>query len=245
MDAQVLVLGTYHMNNPGLDTFNLQVGNLRTVERQAQLLEVTDRLAAFNPTKIALEVSADRPGLVWSALERYTPDWLEEDQDERVQLGLRLAHRLGHKAVYGINILGEFPFGAVQSFAQTNGQSTVIEALFALAKTQMAELQTLERTGTVLQMLRHLNDPRAIEDEMRQLYVSVLAVGDDETHPGVDLNTGWFERNARIVAKLLRVVQDGDRVLVIFGAGHAYWLRELVRLSPGLELVEANAFLHG
>jgi hypothetical protein len=38
-------------------------------------------------------------------------------------------------------------------------------------------------------------------------------------------------------------VKDGDRVVVLYGAGHARLLRECVEEMPGWKLVEANSFL--
>ncbi|HZR06384.1 MAG TPA: DUF5694 domain-containing protein [Candidatus Udaeobacter sp.] len=50
-------------------------------------------------------------------------------------------------------------------------------------------------------------------------------------------------RNAKIFARLTRIAKPGDRILVTFGAGHCYWLRHLVRNTPGFVLVEANDYL--
>ncbi|MGE0554702.1 MAG: DUF5694 domain-containing protein [Gemmatimonadales bacterium] len=53
----------------------------------------------------------------------------------------------------------------------------------------------------------------------------------------------WYERNIRIFANLRRSTEPGDRVLVIFGAGHAPILCELLAADPGLTLVDLLEFL--
>ena len=56
-DIEVMVLGTYHMDNPGLDVINARIGDVTTPTRQHELADVADRLARFKPTRIAIEVT--------------------------------------------------------------------------------------------------------------------------------------------------------------------------------------------
>ena len=56
--ARVLVLGVFHMANPGKDMFNLQVDDVLAPKRQKELSELAETLKKFQPTKIALESSA-------------------------------------------------------------------------------------------------------------------------------------------------------------------------------------------
>ena len=53
--AEVLVLGMYHMANPGHDIFNMQADDVLAPKRQAEVAQVIAALKKFNPTKIAVE----------------------------------------------------------------------------------------------------------------------------------------------------------------------------------------------
>src|SRR5260370_16794190 len=53
--SRIMILGTYHMNNPGLDSVNLNADDVLSERRQAQINELLDKLARFKPTKIAIE----------------------------------------------------------------------------------------------------------------------------------------------------------------------------------------------
>ena len=55
---QVMVLGTYHFDNPGQDLHNMKVDSVLMPAKQAELADVASRLAKFNPTKIADRVSS-------------------------------------------------------------------------------------------------------------------------------------------------------------------------------------------
>ena len=45
-------------------------------------------------------------------------------------------------------------------------------------------------------------------------------------------------------SNLPSVVRPGDRVVVLMGQGHAYLLREFVRLNPNLVDVDPLQYLH-
>ena len=46
-----------------------------------------------------------------------------------------------------------------------------------------------------------------------------------------------------IFARLMQAARPGDRIVVVYGSGHSYWLRQLVQTTPGFRLVEANDYL--
>jgi hypothetical protein len=97
--------------------------------------------------------------------------------------------------------------------------------------------------GHIAGVLYWMNQPAMI-DRMQSIgYYGLLAVGDAQEQPGALLNARYYERNARIFAKLVQVAEPGERVLVVYGGGHSYWLRHFVSTTPGFELVEPNPFL--
>src|SRR5215468_4100476 len=53
--AHVMVLGAFHMANPGHDIFNLKVDDVLAEKRQKEIAETVAALAKFRPTKIAIE----------------------------------------------------------------------------------------------------------------------------------------------------------------------------------------------
>src|SRR5687767_2400671 len=53
--SPIMILGMYHMSNPGLDAVNLDADDVLQPKRQREIQELVDRLAKFRPTKIAVE----------------------------------------------------------------------------------------------------------------------------------------------------------------------------------------------
>jgi hypothetical protein len=240
---QVMVLGTYHFDNPGQDLHNAKVDDVTTAKRQAELADVATRLARWKPTKIALEARVDTADAKYPAYRAFKPAELAKNRDERVQVGFRLARQLRQPDVYAIDVEGDFPFEAVQTFAERAPATKArLAALNRQIEAEVAAFGELQKTSTTAQLLARWNDPARIR-AMHGFYYGVLAFGEAKAQPGAELNAAWYARNAKIFAKLAEVARPGDRIIVMFGAGHAYWLRHFVETTPGFQLVEPNAFL--
>ena len=63
-DVEVMVLGTYHMANPGLDLANVKADDVLKPQRQKELEALAAALAEYKPTKIVVERIARTPELL-------------------------------------------------------------------------------------------------------------------------------------------------------------------------------------
>jgi hypothetical protein len=238
--VQVLVLGTYHFDNPGLDVVKGDVADVLAPAKQVEIRQVVDALARFRPTRIAVEARPAQSARLDSLYAAYRAGRHALAATEVQQLGFRLAERLGHSRVYPIDQPGDFPFGAVMEYAQKHDTATA-----GWIQRTMAEIgaeQNRRQQLTIAEILRLENDPALIRQGHAH-YLTLGRVGAGDTWVGADLVAGWYARNIRIFAALQQIAEPGDRVLVIFGAGHAAILRELIAGDPGLELIEANDYL--
>ena len=90
--------------------------------------------------------------------------------------------------------------------------------------------------------LRWMNDP-AFVGRSNGFYRTTLRIGAGAEQPGADLLTVWYRRNFLICANIIQRSRPGDRIVVLYGAGHSFLLRQCVQETPGFELVEPNAYL--
>jgi hypothetical protein len=243
---QVMILGSYHMDSPGLDLINLEVDDVTKPRRQKELATLTAQLAKFSPTKVAVEMMPRLDTPTIPAFERFTPAELLKDKNEIVQIGFRLAHHMKHTAVFAIDeqsdTVNYFPFDKVQAFVKANDQEDALKSLMAKTEASVkASVATYPRK-TVSTILRELNDPTRIAKD-QTAYTALLAFGQGKEWPGAELNAGWYLRNAKIHAKLMKIAKPGDRIVVLYGAGHNYLLRDLVRSTEGFQLIEPRAYL--
>ena len=237
--TKVMIVGTFHLDNPGKDVFNVQVDDVLTEKRQAELADIAKGLARFEPTQVMVEWPQ---AMTDERYASYRAGKLEPSRNEVVQLGFRLAALRELDRVYGIDVGGEFPFDAVKEYASSHAMQPRLDASLAGAGKEVQNLSQRVAKGSLGSVLRYMNTPaRALENH--GFYVDMLRYGDGETQPGARLASAWYARNLAICARLLQSLPEGGRAVVFFGEGHAYLLRQCVIEAPGVELVEANDYL--
>ena len=180
----------------------------------------------------------------------FKPDDLLTNPDERAQIGYRLAARTGLTRIYAIDEqdrpgeISYFPFEPVQAWAQANKRGADLGALMGSMQEHMSKLEADQKTRSVGQLLSAINAPDSpIGEGGQDIYMRLLSFGSGADQPGAVLNGRWYTRNAMIFAKLRQVAKPGDRIVLIYGSGHAYWLRQLVRTTPGFQLVDPAGYL--
>lgn len=239
---EVMILGAYHFGNPGLDVNNVQVDSVLTPEKQRQLDAVAQALLTFRPTRVMVERESSGPDLAVADYAAFTPAKLLTDANEISQIGYRVAQLANLPLVSGIDeqpAAGEpdyFPYDQMQAAAQKFGQQSLIDEPQAALRKMLAKFEADQKTASVAELLLRVNTLPAytrMDD-----YYTWLRIGDRDSQSGADLNAMWYLRNAKIWGKLLSLAKPGDRVLVLYGAGHGYWLRHFAAATPGVVSVD-------
>ncbi len=251
-EAKILVLGTFHFKDAGLDGYKPQFDvDIQSPERQKQLLEVLQRLAAFDPTRIAVEAKPERQAMLDERYRSYRAGDFELPSNEIYQLGFRLAKQLGHEGVWAVDAEARHfdDWLDASEWAQKNGQADRLDPMWDL------HYQALYRYGDerkTQQSLREtfleMNTERRLLQGHGHYLVGAFEVGsaegpENERYPGVDSTTAWYNRNLRIFANLQRLAERdaeraAERILLIIGAGHVPIIRHAIQSSPQYELVE-------
>lgn len=233
--AEVLLLGSYHMDNPGRDLHNTKADDVLAPQRQTEIEELTNVLARFRPNKIAIEWDAgDQPRLDQIYAE-YLAGHHQLTRDERQQVAMRLAKLAGLKKLYAIDTMWDFPYGSLVNWAKANGRSAELQAIDRMGEEQSKAEEDYLRSHTILEVFRHMNSPEYVAGN-GAVYARLGHFGDDNDPAGARLLTRWYERNTFILTSLLGVIEPGDRVLVLYGAGHQTLLRRFIADDPTLKL---------
>ncbi|NBC65766.1 MAG: hypothetical protein GVY07_08965 [Bacteroidetes bacterium] len=240
-EIEVMILGTTHFGNPGQDVINIKFPDVLQPKYQSQVDSVIENLAEFQPTKIALEARPDYKAKVDSMYNNYITGEHSLSRNERQQLGFKLAGKMNHDQVYSIDHDGEFPFQAVLDFAKEH-QPEFVEQFEKLSKYVEKRNQELVSNNSIPEILRKKNSPEYLEVQ-RHFYAETASVGNDTTFVGADLVSKWHERNIKIFSSLSRIAEPGDRIIVIFGSGHAPLLRYFVESDLQMKLVEPSDYL--
>ena len=233
--AEVLVLGVYHMANPGRDIVNMQVDDVLAPKRQAEIAEVIAVLKKFNPTKVAVEAAFNDD----ATPKRYA-DYLagkhELSRNETQQIGFRLAKELGHKTLYPVDADGEFPYPRLVDYAKARGREKEFDALMGEVREQSKATNAYLSSHTVLEALLYLNADDRVAWSVGHYY-RMAHFGEPWNWAGADLVADWFRRNMRIYTNVVRLVDSpNERVLVIYGYGHTGWLQHNFTSDPTIRL---------
>ena len=235
---EILILGTYHMANPGHDIYNMQADDVLAPKRQQEMAQVIEVLKSFHPTKIAIEADPGSPrekNYAEYLAGRYTLSANEVDQ-----LGYRLAKELGHKSVYPVDESGDFPYEHVANYAKANGRSQQFEAIGDKIGEMVKQQDAFLHSHTVLETLEYMNSDANVATAVGFYYADV-PFSDPGDYAGPDLIAKWFQRNIRIYSNIVRLIDSpNDHILVIYGAGHLGWLQQDVANDPSVRLVKLS-----
>lgn len=244
--AKIMILGTYHMDNPGQDAINLRADDVLGAKRQGEITELVERLARFKPTKIAVE--APYRNTAWpDRYQKFLAGEYKLGRNEIEQVGFRLARGLGHGTVYPIDfpmwMNGLLPSEIEQPKAKPAPPPEAGGPKRALPP-HIARTEELMRTATVTEILRYLNSEQYARADHAGYLEMLLPDEGVAIYGRADLVTNWYKRNLRMFANVNRVTQfPGDRVLLIVGSGHLKILSDFALDSPQFCLVEAETYL--
>ena len=239
--AEVLVLGVYHMANPGRDIHNTQADDVLAPKRQGEMTQLVEVLKKFRPTKIAVERN---PGdnRITAPYADYLAGKHELTRNEIEQIGFRLAKELGHKAVYGVDADGEFPYPRVVKYAQATGRSKEFDALNGEVGNMVKAQNAYLASHSILETLLYLNSDDKVAEAVG-FYYRQAHFGEAWDWAGADLIADWFRRNVRIYSNVIQLTDSpNERVLVIFGSGHTGWLQQNFASDPTIRLRKLAEF---
>jgi hypothetical protein len=154
-----------------------------------------------------------------------------------------LATRLGHEAVHAVDHQSDIGIQGVLEYAERHDPS-FLEAFWSQMRARKQEDQERIERWSIREELIHLNNPEQLARD-HSLYVACARVGAGHGNVGADLLSAWYGRNVRILANLIPLLQSGERVLLIIGAGHVHILRQLLECLPMVAIVEPSRYLTG
>jgi hypothetical protein len=241
LTAQIMLLGTFHFQDRGLDAYKPQLDvDILSPQRQQEVTDVVERLARFQPAKIAIERRPERQAEIDQEYRAYLGDAFPLPGDEVYQLGFQLAKRLGHASIHCVDAWGRYyeppldleayaanrttrelqqllaeqfdfdPFRDLMTYAREHGQ----EAL--LAQWQIA-LQKAGESGDQAKTQRTLRETLLLGNREEHIWrshhpylVGPFKIGVGNEYPGVDYVAAWYSRNLRIFANLQRLREAAD-----------------------------------
>lgn len=251
IEIPVLVLGIFHFD------FTQNVSDVKgennfdvyAEKRQKELLSLIEKLKAFKPTKIAVEIMLPSQQIMDSLFKAYSAGTWRLGKNEVYQVGFRLAKELGLNGVSCVDTRPEqvevdTTISDWELYAKQRGELEKWEAYNEPNKQANTYIEGLRTSMNITDYLIFLNNDK-VKRRYKQFFLTGLVeVGTGHTYVGADLTGYWYRRNARIFANIKRLVtSENERILVIYGNSHAWVLEELFNASPEFETIKVDKII--
>jgi hypothetical protein len=241
----LMVLGVSHFDNPARDVVNVKVDDVLSSKRQKEMADLARAIERFRPTRVVVEWPADKQAKLDARYADYRAGRYQLTRDERDQLGLRIAADLKLDRVIAAD-WNEEPPGQDADYDFTVYPDTPeAKARFARLSdpAQASEDSRRLRESTLRSYLAWMNRPEHLA-WMHSRYFDFALIGDAKKNPGANWVMGWYGRNLKIFDNLVWLTDDPhERILVIYGAGHAHLLRQFARESGAFKVVDPVTYL--
>jgi hypothetical protein len=230
----LVILGSFHMEGSTEDLVSHSPADVTTPRRQAEIQALVAQLAAFRPTKVAIESS--RISTYWN--DRYA-EWRKAKgalgSNEIEQVGFRLADAAGLERLSPV----DYPMWMDGTTAAERHEPKPAAPSAAPAVEPDTEFSTAIRrqletddarlaSGTIADFLTYLNSPaRAVVNHRWDVMTNLAPGAGTSMYETTDYATNWYKRNLRIYTNLVDIAGPGERILLLIGAGHAHLLGQL------------------
>lgn len=238
---EVLLLGCFHFDYPGLDAHRTPKENevdVLSAERQKEMEALLEVILRFRPNKLVMETQG---GALMQQYRDHQRSNAPLGRNEYYQIGFRVMDRMQLDTLYAADadpLLVDMYMGKDSAFF-----TPWLDTLYAgwdwggpdSASARYTRLYAAQdrfaHDHSMLETFLALNDDHTL-DCMYGAYLNGGFLLDD--HRGADiLSIHWYNRNLRIFRNIQRITTaPDDRILVVFGAGHMGILKHLFDCTP-------------
>jgi len=238
-DIEVMILGTFHFTGGGNDVVNPEVDDFLAPGGQAEIKAVLDKLELYGPDKVMLELELQYEDEFNQEYRGYLAGKHELGVNERQQLGMRLAARLGHERLYAIDYDNFLDYRGALAAAEELGQDHLLEAMEVGIERTSASFKSQEGLSLEERLIR-LN---MVSEFDHNFFMRIAQMGSVENPQGTLQILTWWERNLVMFARTTQYAEPGDKILIIVGSGHNYVLNELFGSTEGIKLTNPISYL--
>jgi hypothetical protein len=244
--TKVLLLGTFHFDNPGLDVAKFENANVLTDKRQKEIQDVVKHLKEFKPDQVFIEAIPASQPYYDSIIKAYKAGTYKLTANEIDQLGLRLAKELNLTTLHAVDYReASFPFDSLVKVMTAANQFDLLGFMKSTIDSIESSHNNQLKTSTIKEMLIASNT-EADQSFSVGMYFEFLKAGGKENHIGSYLASEWWRRNMIIYENILKRLSGNEKsILIIFGSSHTALLNEFMKYNPRFEIVDVASVLTG
>lgn len=251
----VLLIGSFHFNNPGYDAAKVEERNILSTESQNELESIVQKIAhKYKPSKIFLEYDKDSNNqyngyyhLYKNGQNFYNNDTIRKSslkryfaENEIFQFGFRLAKAMNLQKIYGIDYEIEVRFDLLKSKMELNPQMKFVdyEKKTKLLGSKINDCIQIEKLKEVFKCI---NNPDQYKFN-KSFYIEFFnRMNSSKDFYGSTLAADWQKRNLIMFSEIQNKVEASDEnIVILVGAGHAAMIEDYIKLDSRFNLVKIN-----
>jgi hypothetical protein len=254
---EILLIGTFHFNNPGADIAQVKNFDIMNKKSQNELEVIANKISAYKPDKIFVEWEYNKQAGLDTLYNLYIDNkyfkYIEErypgnsfyQQNEMFQLAFKAANKSKLLKVYGIDYRQtNFPFDSLMLAIDKANQSNLKKEIEGTLKAyEMKENQDRGKLS-LTQLLLNLNKEESRNFDLGSYITLFNTAGGKDNFVGAYLVSEWYRRNLYMYSLIQKITESKDkRVMVLLGASHIAMLKEFIKIDRNFKVVELKDIL--
>ncbi|OGX82031.1 hypothetical protein BEN47_05280 [Hymenobacter lapidarius] len=257
--SDILLLGTFHFNNPGADLAKVKTFDVMTPKVQAELENVAQKISVFHPDKIFVEWAWDeQAGLdelykayLGGQYEQYVTTKYDKNRhdfflkNEIIQLAFRAGKKTKLTRIHALDYRKiPLPFDSVMNAMKAANQTALLRKVQDASSELEARQNKKIETYTLTQLLLDTNTKEELAFN-KSLYIDILnRAGKTDNFAGAFLVSEWYRRNLYMYSLVQKnMTAPDDKALVLVGSGHAAMMKEFIESDQQFRLKELKDVL--
>jgi hypothetical protein len=253
---EVLLIGTFHFNNPGADLVKADKFDVLSEKSQKELQIIANKIKDFSPDKIFVEWSFNKSNELDSLHALYQNDKYFEYVDKKFpentfykeneifQLAFRAAKLNGNEKVYGIDIHTEFPFDSLLISIDKAKQTELKDKIFSRIKEVELTESENRKKYSFTELIIECNKQSNRNFDLGSYITLLNAAGKDNDFTGPNLVANWYKRNLLMYSVVQKLTdKNDDKIVILLGAGHIALFKHFIDLDENFKAVELKDIL--
>lgn len=253
---EVLLIGTFHFNNPGADIAKTDKFDVLSENSQKELENISNQIKNYSPDKIFVEWDYDDNITLNSLFSLYIDneyfDFVDKNypkstfykENEIFQLAFRAAKLSSHKKIYGIDIQTEFPFDSLLSSLEKAKQIELKDKILKRIKDFEQIDNENRKKYTLTKLILECNEQSNRNFDLGSYITMFNAAGENNDFTGPNLVANWYKRNLLMYSFVQKLTETNDtKIVVLLGAGHIALFKHFIDLDENFKVVELKDIL--
>lgn len=239
--SKIMMLGTFHFDNPELDLVNSSSTDVMLPENQKYLTSLSEHIAhEYRPTKVLVECTSEQQQELDRQYAQFVQGKFSLPRNETYQLGFRISKLAGLSGVicYDDKSTAWDAENLFNELKQNGVRQQEFESLIAKLEQHLAQIH---KKGMADILIAYNSEEMDLLN--KSFYLSINDIGAYSSFSGANSSATWWQRNFKMYANIQYYSKPAEKVFVIGGQGHIAILRDFLQMDQHRNEIDIKPLL--